>query len=132
MAGVNAWFDKSLFLKRLDPATKRALTRFGSFVRVKQKSLIGKVTKKISEPGAPPNSHTGILRKMILYGYDEATRSVVVGPAAGRMRGLPATLEYGGRSKLGKAQAARPSARPALDAEKPKLADMLRGMFNKG
>ena len=60
------------------------------------------------------------------------TASAGFGAGRGAAACLPATLEYGGRSKRGKAQAARPFMRPAFDAEKPKLADMLRDMLTKG
>lgn len=58
---------------------------------------------KSSEPGEPPRSITGLLRKFIYFAYDPATRSVVIGPAKlDKSTGAPATLEYGGQATITK------------------------------
>lgn len=62
-----------------DKGVKRALSKFGAFVRTRAKSSIRK-RKKISQPGQPPSSHTGKLKKLIFFGYDREKKSVVVGP----------------------------------------------------
>lgn len=58
---------------------------------------------KSSEPGEPPRSITGLLRKFIYFAYDPSTRSVVIGPAKlDKSSGAPATLEYGGTATITK------------------------------
>lgn len=58
---------------------------------------------KSSEPGEPPRSITGLLRKFIYFAYDPNTRSVVIGPAKlDKSTGAPATLEYGGTATITK------------------------------
>lgn len=57
--------------------------------------------KKSSEPGKPPSSHTGLLKKFIFFSYDERSDSVVIGPvpmAKSDGKTLK-TLEFGGRIK---------------------------------
>jgi hypothetical protein len=56
---------------------------------------------KASEPGKPPKSITGLLKKFIFYSYDRATHSAVIGPALlNSPTGAPATLEFGGTAEL--------------------------------
>lgn len=67
-----------------------------------------------SEPGQPPRSRTGLLKKFIFFAFDPKTRSVVIGPARlTKVRGdVPNVLEYGGTSD-GSTIAPRPFMRPA-------------------
>ena len=131
---VKTFFDKALLTKRLDPATKRALVKFGKFVRVAAKSSIrpgGKSNAK-SAPGEPPRSHTGVLRKMMLYALDDAVKSVVIGPALTGRKNVAAVLEYGGQQAAGTARAARPYMRPAFERQKASIADLFRDLLTKG
>jgi len=80
-----------------------------------------------SKPGEPPRSVTGKLKRHIYFGWDAATKSLVVGPAldAGASGTAPQTLEQGGKAVLigGKSVRIkpRPYMRPAFDAERPAL-----------
>jgi len=98
-----------------DGATKKAMSRFGAFVRTGARSSIRK-RKKVSAPGKPPSSHTGALKRGIVFGYDRANESVVTGVKPLNMvtwahapggRGwspqkgqIPETLEYGGSLRV--------------------------------
>ena len=129
------FFTSKAVLSATDRATRRVLSRFGAYVRRAAKSSIRK-RKTISRPGSPPSSHTGLLKRFILFGYDPAKRSVVIGPVRltrGDRGEAPALLEYGGTTALkkdGKRKRARFRARPymgpAMEAEKPKLPQMWR------
>ena len=134
--GKGMFFDAPKVVRAVDTATRRVLSKFGAFVRTAAKSSIRK-RKRSSEPGSPPSSHTGLLKKFIYFGYDTAARSVVIGPT--RLNSTdgtaPATLEYGGtirivRQRRGRQTikrvmiAARPFMRPALQKELPKLPAM--------
>ena len=129
------FFDTKAVRSKLDATTRRVLSKFGAFVRRTARSSIRK-RKRISEPGSPPSSHTGLLKKFIFFGYDTQKRSVVIGPERLSQKGrgeAPHLLEYGGThavERKGKRRRARVRARPfmqpAFDKEEPKLAAMWR------
>ena len=104
------FFDKDL-RTATDRGVKRALSKFGAFVRTRAKSSIRK-RKKISEPGSPPSSHTGKLKRLIFFGYDAKNYSVVVGPVLFGSKRAPEKLEFGVAGYK-----ARPFMRPALEKE---------------
>lgn len=102
----------------------------GQFTKSRKRPLVA------SRPGEPPRLITGLLRQFILFSFDPARHSVVVGPrllpSASRGTALPA-LEYGGTSIVrthGKSRrvriAARPFMRPALRIVEPKLVGLWR------
>jgi phage gpG-like protein len=73
-----------------------------------------------SPPGTPPYTHTGRLKKAILFAYNRATESVVVGPSE-RITDIGGLHEKGGRRR-GRRYPARPFMRPARQKSIPKLA----------
>ena len=91
------FFDRHAVTSAVDRATRRVLSRFGAFVRRTARSSIRK-RKGISRPGAPPSSHTGLLKRFIYFGYDAPRRTVVIGPVAlAKSDGeAPSLLEHGG------------------------------------
>ena len=131
---MKTFFDKALLAKRLDPATKRAMIKFAKFVRVAAKSSIrpGGKGNQTSAPGEPPRSHTGVLRTMMLYAFDDAVKSVVIGPALTGRKNVAAVLEYGGQETTGKSRAPRPYMRPAFEKQKASIADLFRDLLTKG
>ncbi|MFO0880735.1 MAG: hypothetical protein U0840_25665 [Gemmataceae bacterium] len=144
LVGLNAmkgmFFDRAGVQRAVDAATRRVLSRFGAFVMTRSRTSI-RTRKGISAPGSPPHSHTGLLRKGILFGYDTARQSVVVGPVVGRSGGIASrALEYGGssvvRNRRGGSQPtrvkSRPFMQPALAAELPGLPAMWRDSVRKG
>ena len=129
------FFTSKAVLSVTDRATRRVLSKFGAYVRRAAKSSIRK-RKAISSPGSPPSSHTGLLKRFILFGYDPSKRSVVIGPlrlTRGGRGDAPRALEEGGttqvvrrgRKKRVKIKA-RPFMGPAMEKEKPKLPQMWR------
>ena len=77
--------------------------------------------------------------RLILFGFEAATASVIVGPAAFQNRSgernVPSILEFGGRTKITDypggpkkliTVAPRPYMAPALAAEAPKFPDLFR------
>lgn len=90
------FFDRPEILAKVDAATRRVLSKFGAFVRRAAKGSI-RSRKKPSAPGSPPSSHTGLLKRLIFFGYDPSQKSVVIGPAPLRSTvEAPPLLEYGG------------------------------------
>lgn len=90
------FFDRVKVEREMDRATRKALSRFGAFVRRRDQTSQRK-RKGISPPGQPPYAHEGLLRKLTFFAYDPKTRSVVIGPVPIKAGSLvPETLEYGG------------------------------------
>ena len=129
------FFTSKAVLSVTDRATRRVLSKFGAYVRRAAKSSIRK-RKAISSPGSPPSSHTGLLKRFILFGYDPSKRSVVIGPlrlTRGGRGDAPRALEEGGTTQVvrrGRKERvkikARPFMGPAMEKEKPKLPQMWR------
>jgi hypothetical protein len=76
-------------------AKRKVLSKAGAFIRTAAKTSIRK-RKGSAPPGAPPHSHEGSLRRLILFGYDKPNDSVVVGPVGFKKSVAPNVLEYGG------------------------------------
>lgn len=112
MIGFKVDKARDLFVDRravrevMDRRTLAVFGRFGAFVRkVAQRSI--RRRKRPSQPGSPPSSHSGELRRFLYFAVDTRRRSVVIGPAATNqtffdddmrpVRGtVPEVLEYGG------------------------------------
>ena len=132
-AAKQGFFDRAKVKNAVDAGTRKVLSKFGAFVRQRAKTSIRK-KKGISPPGSPPYSHTGLLRKFILFAYDPQRRSVVIGPTLTKEGSrVPSLLEYGGeviiehRSKKRLARyRPRPYMRPAFEAEKSQLPALWR------
>ncbi len=136
MVTKQIFFDRKAVTGAVDRATRKVLSQFGAFVRTSARHSIRK-RKRVSAPGEPPSSHTGLLRRFIFFGYDRDRRSVVIGPQRlnQKVGDAPHALEYGGTSTVveglrGRRRkrhikiAARPFMGPAFEHEKPKLPAM--------
>jgi len=132
------FFDRPKVVRAVDRGARKVLSKFGAFVRTAARHSIRK-RKAVSQPGSPPSSHVGLLRKLIYFGYDPSRRSVVIGPTPlnQKVGDAPAALEHGGTSTVveglrGRRRkrkvriASRPYMRPAFEHEKPKLPAMWR------
>ena len=126
------FFDSPAVLKAVDRATRKVLSRFGAYVRTAARSSIRK-RKAVSQPGQPPSSHVGTLKKLIFFGYEPQQKSVVIGPTPFRGAAeAPPLLEYGGRgrhkNRRGRSRTVtyrpRPFMGPAFEKERPKLPAM--------
>ena len=132
------FFDSKTVRAKTDKATRRVLSKFGAFVRRTAKQSIRK-RKRVSQPGKPPSSHIGLLKKFIYFGFDVVRRSVVIGPVRLTQKGrgdAPSALEYGGtvtlepRRRRDKKRRARirprPFMGPAMEKEKQQLPALWR------
>jgi len=131
------FFDRKAVISATDRATRRVFSRFGAFVRRAARSSIRK-RKRVSTPGNPPSSQTGLLKKFIYFGYDPSAGSVAIGPTRlNKIGNAPEALEYGGPSVIRTGPRrkrttrrvmikARPFMGPAFEKEKPKLPEMWR------
>mgnify|MGYP001319994058 CR=1 FL=1 len=141
MVTKSIFFDTAKVAKAVSNSTRKVLSKFGAFVRTTARHSIRK-RKAVSQPGQPPSSHVGLLKKLIYFGYDKLRRSVVIGPTALHGAEAPPLLEYGGRTRVksrtrlrqgyagqeGRNVMAtyrpRPFMGPAFEREKPKLPAM--------
>lgn len=98
MAKQFVFFDSKAVQSAVDRGTRKALSKFGAFVRTRAKSSIRK-RKRVSLPGAPPSSHSGKLKKYVYFGYDARQKSVVVGPVAFSNSKAQSLLEHGGSAR---------------------------------
>lgn len=129
----SGFFDRFAVMVAVDAMTRRVLSKFGAYVRQSARTSI-RPRKAVSAVGSPPSSHLGLLRKFILFSWDNERRSVVIGAAllnGKAYRDAPAALEFGGRfkrrSRKGPYVATykpRPFMGPAFDANLPKLPRM--------
>lgn len=135
------FFDRRAVTDAVSKERRAALSRAGAFIRQTARQSI-RTKKGSAPPGKPPHAHTGLIRK-ILFGYDPATESVVIGPVKlNKPTNAPNLLEFGGRTTVerrvrGRIRRRRVSVRPrpfmgpALRKELPKLprvwANSIRG-----
>ena len=136
------FFDRATVIRAVDGAKRTVLSKAGAFIRTAARTSIRK--RKASAPaGKPPHSHEGSLRRLILFGYDRAADSVVVGPVGFTKSVAPNVLEYGGETVVltrrgGRLTsrkvkvAPRPYMAPAPEKERPKLPLLWRNSIRKG
>ena len=139
MVTKKMFLDTKKVRSAVDKGTRRVLGKFGAFVRTAARSSIRR-RKRISRPGEPPSSHTGLLKRFIYFGYDTQRKSVVIGPMPlnAKVGDAPHALEHGGFSTVAEGSrrsrrkrrveiAARPFMGPAMEQERPKLPAMWAG-----
>lgn len=135
-----AFFDTEKVLKAMDRAERKSLSKDGAFIRRRARSSIRK-RNAVSAPGQPPSDHGGALKRFLLFSYDFAARSVVIGPTLwGPSRQTPraaqalesggtvATMNHQGKP-VRRLYRPRPFMGPALQAEMAAgtIADQFRG-----
>lgn len=104
-SAIKFFFDAEAVEKATNRMERRALSKIGSWIRTRARSLMRPAGKKgkVSRPGEPPRTRIGSLKKFLFFVFVMATRSVVVGPAAFARRSkaspnpVPALLEAGGQ-----------------------------------
>jgi len=148
------FFDRAAVIGAVDAAKRKVLSKAGAFIRTAARTSIRK--RKGSAPaGKPPHSHEGSLRRLILFGYDRHSDSVVVGPVGFKNSTAPSVLEYGGPATVTRRRggrggrggrdgrsgrpesrtvkiASRPYMGPALERERPKLPLLWRNSVRRG
>ncbi len=96
---VDMFFRPDRVMRAIDQASYDALRSGGAMIRKTAQRSMRKVKDpdKASPPGQPPRAHEGRLRRSIVYGYDDTSESVVVGPASWMGKAeVPALHEFGG------------------------------------
>lgn len=98
-----SFFDRVKVETAVEKRRIKNLSKCAAFVRTRSRSSLRR-RQKPSLPGQPPSVHSADAfanLKNILFGYDAATRSVVVGPVAinGNRDDVPRLMEMGGTAR---------------------------------
>jgi len=128
------FFDAKAVTDKLPPAIRSALSKFGAFVRRRDKNSL-KYKDGPAPIGQPPHVHKGRrftrkkkvkgketvqaaspLRELIFFSYDADRQSVVIGPAAFRSQ------QEGPGVIPAKVEERHPHTLPAFQAEQPDAA----------
>jgi hypothetical protein len=100
----NMFFDRALVKREVGKQNAAALGKIGAFVRRRARSSMRR-RKSASAPGHPPSAHSKdpvATLKNILFAYDRANMSVVIGPVLlnGSRGSVPALHEFGGAANV--------------------------------
>lgn len=78
---VDMFFSVERIIASMDKKTRRVLSSTGAYTRTVMKRRM-KYSKKVSAPGHYPSARkaNSLLRDKILFGYDLASKELVVGP----------------------------------------------------
>lgn len=136
------FFDRGPIMRAVSKSRRAALSKAGAFVRTTARNSMRR-RKGSAAPGEPPNVHKGTLRRLIFFGFDRASDSVVVGPVGFRASTAPNVLEFGGKATLVRRRRgmvvreratyeSRPFMGPALEKERPKLPQLWAGSVRGG
>ena len=116
-------FDGDGLVARIARASCDILRRAGAYVRrVAQKKVT--TSPKPSQPGSPPHSRKGLLKRSILFGSD-GDRSVLVGPGFNLVGPSMSAHEFGGKYRRER-YPKRPLMGPSLKESAPHVAKMWR------
>lgn len=102
---ARAFFDSEGVVRRLSAGERRLFTRYGGAVRTVARRSMRPGGKKYAtaEPGEPPRTHEGAIRRLLFFAYEPGGHTVVIGPALFRAKSkagggmtVPELLERGG------------------------------------
>ncbi len=114
-------FDGDGLVARIARASRDILRRAGAYVRrVAQRKVA--TSPKPSQPGSPPHSRKGLLKRSILFGSD-GDSSVLVGPGFNLVGPSMSAHEFGGKYRRER-YPKRPLMGPSLKESAPHLAEM--------
>ena len=115
-------FDADGLVARAAKASVDVLRRMGAYIRRAAQSKV-RQSRNPSQPGEPPHTRRGALKRGILFGVDRRTNSVVVGPSVRFVGTSLQAHEFGGGYKRER-YPKRPLMGPSLRESAPHLAKM--------
>lgn len=115
-------FDADGLVARAAKASVDVLRRMGAYIRRAAQSKV-RQSRNPSQPGEPPHTRRGALKRGILFGVDRRTNSVVVGPSIRFVGSSMQAHEFGGGYKRER-YPKRPLMWPSLRESAPHLAKM--------
>ena len=89
-------FDEDGLVARVAKASLGVLRRMGAYVRRAAQHKVH-TSDKPSQPGTPPHSKTGALKRGILFGVEKRRQSVLIGPGFRFVGASMAAHEFGGQ-----------------------------------
>ena len=118
-------FDEEGLVAKIARASKEFLKRAGAYVRtVARRKVV--TSPKPSQPGQPPHSRKGLLKRAILFGIEREGKSVLVGPGFRFIGASLSAHEFGGRY-MRERYPKRPLMGPSLRESAPHIAKMWLG-----
>ena len=115
-------FDADGLVARAAKASVDVLRRMGAYIRRAAQSKV-RQSRNPSQPGEPPHTRRGALKRGFLFGVDRRTNSVVVGPSIRFVGTSMQAHEFGGGYKRER-YPKRPLMGPSLRESAPHLAKM--------
>ena len=115
-------FDADGLVARAAKASVDVLRRMGAYIRRAAQSKV-RQSRNPSQPGEPPHTRRGALKRGILFGVDRRTNSVVVGPSVRFVGTSMQAHEVGGGYKRER-YPKRPLMGPSVRESAPHLAKM--------
>lgn len=115
-------FDADGLVARAAKASVDVLRRMGAYIRRAAQSKV-RQSRNPSQPGEPPHTRRGALKRGILFGVDRRTNSIVVGPSVRFVGTSMQAHEFGGGYKRER-YPKRPLMGPSLRESAPHLAKM--------
>ena len=115
-------FDADGLVARAAKASVDVLRRMGAYIRRAAQSKV-RQSRNPSQPGEPPHTRRGALKRGILFGVDRRTNSIVVGPSVRFVGTSRQAHEFGGGYKRER-YPKRPRMGPSLRESAPHLAKM--------
>ena len=115
-------FDANGLVARAAKASVDVLRRMGAYIRRAAQSKV-RQSRNPSQPGEPPHTRRGALKRGILFGVNRRTNSVVVGPSVRFVGTSMQAHEFGGGYKRER-YPKRPLMGPSLSESAPHLAKM--------
>jgi len=116
-------FDEDGLVARIARASRDVLRRAGAYVRrVAQRKVA--TSPKPSQPGQPPHSRKGLLKRAILFA-SVGDRSVLIGPGFNFVGASASAHEFGGKY-MKERYPNRPLMGPSLKESAPHLAKLWR------
>ncbi len=115
-------FEADGLVARAAKASVDVLRRMGAYIRRVAQSKV-RQSRNPSQPGEPPHTRRGALKRGILFGVDRRTNSVVVGPSIRFVGTSMQAHEFGGGYKRER-YPKRPLMGPSLRESAPHLAKM--------
>jgi len=94
---ISTEVNEDVVARRMLKKASRSLARAGAYVRKVAKNSIKRAPGP-SRPGEPPHTHSGVLKRSILWAAEDDRKSVYVGPSFMDMGVIGGLHERGGRN----------------------------------
>ena len=118
-------FDEEGLVAWIARASREFLKRAGAYVRTVARRKV-QTSPRPSQPGQPPHSRRGLLKRGLLFGLESDGKVVLVGPGFRFVGESMAAHEFGGKYRRER-YPKRPLMGPSLKESAPHLAKMWNG-----